>query len=271
MEELTASQRLFCLTIRQCDSDPDSVANRLELIYEWLRMKQCPRCKTTYTDDSLRFCLADGAPLDAVRDEQVTVVRPAERDPMRVDIATETARPMPLPVVEKSSRNNILKILMVVLLLGFLVIFIAGAVGAFFYFNGGKGNSNIAATSPTPTSKQSPTPDAEKQQLKEELANIQKRLDEQKKANANTPSAPTPNQPPSTIATANSPDDGFLALRSQPNAESGTRITKIPHGARISIGTCGRYITTRRNNYGRWCTATYNGYSGWVFDAFVKY
>ncbi|MGQ0543583.1 MAG: hypothetical protein ACT4O9_17340 [Blastocatellia bacterium] len=234
-------------------------------------MKQCPACKTTYTDDSLRFCLADGATLDAVQDEQATVLRSAERDLLRVDIAKETARTKPSSVVEKSSGNPLLKILLAVLILGFLVILLAGAAGFFFYINSGSNNSNIAVTSPTPTPKQSPTPDAEKQQLKDELANIQKRLDEHKKANVNTQSSPTPNQPPAITATANSPDDGFLALRSQPNTETGTRITKIPHGARLSIGTCGRYITTRKNNFGRWCTASYNGYNGWVFDAFVKY
>ena len=28
-------------------------------------MKQCPVCKSTYTDDSLKFCLNDGAALTA--------------------------------------------------------------------------------------------------------------------------------------------------------------------------------------------------------------
>ncbi len=37
-------------------------------------MKTCPNCQTHYTDDSLRFCLQDGSPLDMI-DESETVVR----------------------------------------------------------------------------------------------------------------------------------------------------------------------------------------------------
>ncbi len=38
-------------------------------------MKTCPNCHTQYTDDTLRFCLQDGTPLDAARvTEQPTVL-----------------------------------------------------------------------------------------------------------------------------------------------------------------------------------------------------
>jgi hypothetical protein len=49
-------------------------------------MKQCPACKTTYTDASLRFCLEDGSPLLDLTDEQNTVVREGGVDPLRVGI-----------------------------------------------------------------------------------------------------------------------------------------------------------------------------------------
>jgi hypothetical protein len=44
-------------------------------------MKQCPVCRSTYADESLRFCLQDGAPLESVRgaassDEFKTLVLP---------------------------------------------------------------------------------------------------------------------------------------------------------------------------------------------------
>jgi hypothetical protein len=236
-------------------------------------MKRCPTCKTTYTDDGLRFCLADGATLAPLPDEEPTVFA-GRRDNLRIDIPHEDQPryQTPLPAATGSSGRWI-KILLGILLLGFLGIVIAGGAGFFFYYNSGRGDGNIVLKTPTPTPSPVPsiTPDPEKQQLKDELANIQKRLDEQKKANVNTQPPRPPDQPPATTATANSPEDGFLALRSKPNSETGARITKIPHGARILIGTCGQYITTARNNYGRWCTASYNGYTGWVFDAFVKY
>ena len=237
-------------------------------------MKRCPTCKTTYTDDGLRFCLADGATLTPVPDEEPTVFS-GRRDNIRVDIPRDDSPryQTPPPATEKGSSGRWIKILFGLLVLGFLGLAVVGVAGFFVYYNSRRDDRDVIAKTPTtaPSPVPSSTPDTEKQQLKDELANIQKRLDEQKKANVNTQPPRPPDQPPATTATANSPEDGFLALRSKPNAETGTRITKIPHGARIMIGTCGQYITTARNNSGRWCTASYNGYTGWVFDAFVKY
>jgi uncharacterized protein YraI len=73
------------------------------------------------------------------------------------------------------------------------------------------------------------------------------------------------------LVTANSPKDGFLALRDLPDSGAGARILKIPHGAQIAISTCLDYEPAAFENSGRWCTATYKEYSGWVFDAFVTY
>src|SRR2546427_6315842 len=61
-------------------------------------MKQCPACKTTYTDETLSYCLSDGQPLVFVEDEYATVVnRTGEPtavlsggDKMRVEISQET-------------------------------------------------------------------------------------------------------------------------------------------------------------------------------------
>lgn len=74
-----------------------------------------------------------------------------------------------------------------------------------------------------------------------------------------------------TAATVNSPDDDFLAMRSLPDSTTGTRITKIPHGARVSIQNCLNYKILSSGKRGRWCKATYSEYSGWIFDAFVTY
>ncbi|MEQ1646623.1 MAG: hypothetical protein ABL959_24425, partial [Pyrinomonadaceae bacterium] len=43
-------------------------------------MKQCPSCRTTYTDDTLRYCLADGSSLVA-HDDEATFVRNSVAEP----------------------------------------------------------------------------------------------------------------------------------------------------------------------------------------------
>ena len=49
-------------------------------------MKQCPVCKTTYTDDTLRYCLADGTTLAEGPLTEETVFRTSGRDALRVPI-----------------------------------------------------------------------------------------------------------------------------------------------------------------------------------------
>lgn len=232
-------------------------------------MKQCPACKTTYTDDSLSFCLADGTPLTAIRDEEPTVVR----DNLRIDIPSESSPRSTPPTASSSgtSSGKWVKISVVTLLLGILLFTIAVVFGFVFYYNSGSPNTNVDSKTPIPTATPTATPDNEKQRLQDELANLQKKVADQKKTSVNTIGNGSDVGNGWVIATANSPGDGFLALRSEPDTETGTRITKIPHGDRLEIGVCGVYMTTSRNNRGRWCRARYNGYSGWVFDAFIKY
>ena len=69
---------------------------------------------------------------------------------------------------------------------------------------------------------------------------------------------------------ANSPGDGFLALRSGPTIGSGTRLLKIPHGDALALGGCLDPTTSPGGRYGAWCRARYAGTDGWVFDAFVS-
>jgi hypothetical protein len=112
----------------------------------------------------------------------------------------------------------------------------------------------------------------ETEELKEQIANLEKLLDQQKRSDrASEMPLTLPNQPATTTtAEVNSPGDGFLALRTYPNSETGTRILKIPHGAIISVGAC-LNSSRRAKRSGRWCRASYDGYSGWVFDAFLIY
>lgn len=233
-------------------------------------MKQCPSCRTTYTDETLSFCLADGTPLtDAV--EQVTVVGSGRGDPMRVEIpqsGVPTAPFVPVQTVAHAAPegSNTMKIVLVVGLLGAMVVAAVGGAAALIYFNK---DTRVAEPAGNNT-KGSPTPKPDNtNELRDQIANLEKRLNDQKNSDKTTATPPLVMPSPSTTQTtarANSPRDGFLALRSLPSAETGERIIKIPHGASVSIGGCG--APTGR---GRWCQASYNGYSGWVFDAYLIY
>jgi hypothetical protein len=78
--------------------------------------------------------------------------------------------------------------------------------------------------------------------------------------------------PQSLVSSArvDSPNDGFLALRTEPTTRTGARIMKIPQGEKVSVTRCGGYITSG-DRRGRWCWVTYKGTSGWAFDAFLIY
>ena len=248
-------------------------------------MKQCPACRTSYTDETLSFCLADGTPLVPVPDEQATVVNRTGAatavfgggEKMRVDIPQDMAvsavvTPGFVPAVTAPSSGGGIKVFVGVLAVFLLLAIIAIAGGMIFYFNSkvtelaDKNALANRSTTPIPT----PTID-DNEVLRKQIADLEKRLNEQKGANKPANIAlPVPNQPATTTtARVNSPGDGFLALRSLPSGEAGDRIVKIPHGASISVGACGPVKPVSRR--GRWCQASYNGYSGWLFDAYLVY
>lgn len=238
-------------------------------------MKQCPACRTTYTDATLVYCLADGAPLESLAGEQETVVRPAGQ-PMRVDVSHEAQRPGAPPpntvnTAPAGSSNVVLKVLLGLLALGFLVA-AAIAIGALVYFNM-QGRAEVAQNTNQATPKPTATPAAnETDELRDQIANLERLINEQKKNNqpVNVPLTLPKQMTTTTTAPVDSPGDGFLALRSLPNSQVGARILKIPHGATVSIGACGPVVRPV-NRAGRWCQASYGGYTGWVFDAFLVY
>lgn len=246
-------------------------------------MNRCPACGTSYTDATLKFCLADGARLEGVSGEKETVVR-SGRDALRVDIpqdATPDRGPVYPPPVT-SGGGGIVKILAVVVGLLFLVLLLLGGAGALFYYNMGPGNANTPANNgtpktngtATPTVTVSPTasPKDENAELRNQIANLERMINEQKNRPANSTLPPAPNDTRlGTTARVNSPGDGFLALRSYPSSDVGSRITTIPHGAEIAIGGCLAGTTRIGGKTGRWCRASYRGQTGWVFDAFLSY
>ena len=236
-------------------------------------MKQCPNCKTTYTDESLRFCLADGANLISVPDAAETVRMSFANDPMRVNVPPDSAPTVfatPIsqtPPVKKGVSPIIVGIL------GVLLLLVVGLFAAYILLRTTRDKSSSVLVSPTPTTSpavsKTDTPTNETAALKEKLASLEKQMQDRKIQKPNSPAETfSPPKPAVNTARANSPRDGFLALRSEPNSETGERIAKIPHGAIITVIGCPKPSKVGKRA-GRWCQVTYNGQSGWAFDRFM--
>jgi hypothetical protein len=258
-------------------------------------MKQCPACKTTYTDESLRYCLADGATLSDLAGEQATVANqrvdseatgfvPPRGDRLRVEIPSDSSRSVPpnfasTQVAHRGSSGIMVKVLLAVLGVVVLGLIAIAAVALIYLYSKAPDRASVTNSSfnketRTPAPAPTPLPTADDtNELREQIANLEKKLNEQRTSNKpmDVPLS-LPNQPASTTSTArvNSPGDGFLALRTFPSSDVGTRILAIPHGATITVGGC-LSATRIGNKTGRWCRASYRGYSGWVFDAFLIY
>jgi len=233
-------------------------------------MKQCPKCRTTYTDESLRFCLADGTELAVLPNEPETLIS-HRQEPLRVDIQRSDASVR--PSYESAPKgSSIGKVIAIVAGVGILLIIVAIGVGVAVYF--GTRQTDAGTNKNVAIANSSPTPDPEKQRLQDELANMQRKIDEQQK-NANRPATPppmpSPKSPGTVTARVNSPNDGFLALRDQPDADQGERIAKIPHGSVITIENCDRNRVVIDGRSGRWCLVTWDQYEGYVFDAWLIY
>lgn len=236
-------------------------------------MMQCPVCRTTYTDTTLKYCLSDRTELVPV--EQETVVRSASANPLRVDIQ----RPAATVAVEQGDpaatrRFPIVKVVLGLAILGIIAIGTAGIIFAFIYLNSGEVSLEQKHATPTPIAKASVDPD--KQKLDDQIANLQRQLDEQKNSNRGplVPAFPTPaptDRPGGVTARVNSPGDGFLAMRSEPSADYGDRVAKIPHGAVVNIENCERTEIRIGNRSGRWCLVRWGNNVGWVFDAWLDY
>lgn len=239
-------------------------------------MKQCPNCKTAYTDDSLQFCLADGTALiSSIGDAPTVRMNFGSRETMRVNVPSDSvptvfaAPPMsPKPPAKKSFGLVVAGLFALLLLLG------GGLIAAYVLLRPRNNQPVVTAASPTPnvlpTAVQTAAPNDENARLREEMANLKKELEKQKKQK----SSPTVENdaPPNSgrTARANSPGDGFLALRSEPNSETGYRIAKIPHGAALTVYECPTASNVGKIP-GRWCRVNYGGQSGWAFDGFISF
>lgn len=242
----------------------------------------CPACKATYQDASLVYCLNDGTKLISLGNNSEETVQMSHRtSPMQVNLqnseptilANSTAS-KPAPESRKSS--GLLIGVVIIGLLGLLAA--AGAVGAYFLL--ADKSDVVVSSSPTPIPSQTTNPqnangfdkaDILTKELEEKINKLEKQLEAQKQANKAAPSNQTANQSGYATAKVNSPNDGFLALRSAPDVKTGTQLLKIPHGATIVLNNCEKNTVKIDGRSGRWCAVEYDGKSGWVFSAWLDY
>ncbi len=237
-------------------------------------MKLCPNCKTSYSDDTLRFCLSDGANLIAMPVAEKTMEMSGRTNPMRFDVPPQSEPTLISPAASpiQPTRSGISPWL-VFPLLAILFFAVIGLAGYILLKPAAVIVSNTVTSTPTATA----TPDRETAAIKEELESLKKQIENQKTPVKNdSATRPFPTQTPSApiiqTARVNSPNDGFLALRSIPDSTNGLLLTKIPHGTNIEIIGCQKKPTQKPGGRsGRWCRTNYNGQGGWVFDGFLSY
>ncbi len=112
-------------------------------------MKYCPTCQSQYTDDTLKFCLQDGSPLQSAFSPQTaaletggpeteTVVAARPTDEVYVPRATQPPSPVAPPVA--GSSNTAKAVFLTAFLM--LLFFSLAGIGLWFYFRGLSGDRN---------------------------------------------------------------------------------------------------------------------------------
>ena len=235
-------------------------------------MKQCPQCKSTYTDDTLSFCLSDGTPLvvyleDNEKTQEMTF---ADKNALQIGISSKEKDTEVIPEARLTestisnqtaeNKRNVSPILTsLILSLLFIVIVGFGGFLAYKYFvkeeiatNGNNSQNDDIAD------------------LKGEIANLKKQINKTENLNSNESISNSKADQKENVARVNSPKDGFLALRSLPNHKTGKLIVKIPHGENVKIITCQSKSVKIAGKSGRWCKTSYKGTEGWVFDVWLR-
>lgn len=242
-------------------------------------MKQCPVCKTTYTDETLVFCLADGGALFAVNEAEQPTQISYGRNPMQIKIPPNNAPNTfaPNTVQQTAPKRSVLPFVVI----AFLVLLLVGVigVGAVLFFNpfGKDTTASLTNTNATNNSAANTKTSNETNELQEKLANLEKKLQEQQnqRKTSNVQTIPTmpknPTNPGRPTASVKPTSDGFLSLRTEPSVKTGTQLVKIPSGSTVNLENCETAYVTIDSRRGRWCMVTYNNQTGWVFDAFLNY
>lgn len=193
-------------------------------------MRKCPRCGKVY-EDSEYFCFDDGAQLAF---DPTAPVRNVEGN--QSDFPTQVIPHGSIPGSSDTTAargNSHSWVFPVLGVLSGLVIVLGAAVVWMM----------IPTTKPTPSDRP---------------------------VESNRTAAPPSLKTPDSSVTVNSPGDGYLALKDRPCiAPCGVTLVKIPHGATLTLEKCVDRIEVADDRRGRWCSTSYAGRNGWVFDAFV--
>lgn len=112
-------------------------------------MKQCPQCNRTYGDETLTFCLADGALLSAPYDPAATQVFPALIDLSPTIGASQHKQE---PQTKGSSRNFSQSHIIILV----LVLLLVGSALALFYEKGQENSNSNARQLESATSASNP-------------------------------------------------------------------------------------------------------------------
>ena len=194
-------------------------------------MKYCPNCQTRYTDDTLRFCLQDGAPLVAETDgaapptvqfgETETLVAPRAVEPLRFDLPEQTGAsqsnepPFASPANAAPPKKS--KVLPLVLLTAFITLLLlgAGVAASWFYLK----NNRADAGKNTAINVNAKTPET----------NV--------KSNANGKHSTAPTDLPKNESVAN--------LSNSANAGPAVNLTPVPNIDREQIGQIKEEVAER--------------------------
>lgn len=234
----------------------------------------------------MAFCLNDGTTLVFASNDSPTQQMSFGGNPVRVNIPTtsEPTLQVPnIPAVTTTQPHKGRGLLTALLVIGVIGVLFAVVITLIYF--AGRDTRTPANASPSPSatsvsekntstvsnSNNTTNTDDETAKLKEKLDKLEKQLAEQQKAtNKTVKTNPVIQQQNIRTATVNSPNDGYLALRTSPSSSEGTQILKIPHGDTVTVGNC-MNVKKADGKTGRWCQVIYNGQAGWAFDGFLRY
>ena len=207
-------------------------------------MMLCPVCGRSYEAGTL-FCMDDGTPLAP------TGPSPSASGELGRLLGEQPASSAPPPAVAAPVRSG--GLLAIVGVLGVLVV---GTLAAVMWQQ--KQTSDAAAA----RAEQAEQRADEAQQA----ANVATAAaDVQARDAAEQVQTAYRDTGDGTTAWANSPNDGFVALRSGPSVSSGTRLLQIPHGQPLALSDCDPPTALPGGRTGSWCRAAYGGTAGWAF------
>lgn len=203
-------------------------------------MKRCPHCGRTF-DDSLAFCQHDATPLVALAVAPIPPPRPnAAPQPEAVLAApTEYLRETPKRGLSNRAAWIVVGALALLGLLG---------LGGYFFVLRPSGDGREAAAA---------------------IDSTAMGIDSAAKGGTG-PYLPQDYSPAENLRYAESPNDGFVALRSDPSISRGSRLLRIPHGAAVTVLYTGGPGDVIEGRSGTWVQVQYGSTVGWAFDAFLR-